>query len=106
MPRLNVIKRFPHFANSETQRISGLGVTPVKYSELKGELSGYDCNLSQFLLDGFKYGFSLCYTGPISPQTCKNLKSAHQNPSILWAKINKEIAAGRVAGLSHIVCTV
>ena len=98
MPRLNVIKRFPYFVNSETQRISGLGVTPVKYAALKEELYGYDRNLSQFLLDGFKYGFSLCYTGPRSAQTCKNLKSAYQNPSIVWEKINKEIAAGRVAG--------
>ena len=54
--------------------------------------------MSQFLLDGFKYGFSLCYTGPRSTQTCKNLKSAYQNPSIVWEKINKEIAAGRLAG--------
>ena len=75
-----------------------MGVTPIKYSALKDELTGYDRSSSQFLLNGFKYGFSLCYTGPRSPQTCKNLKSADQNPSIVREKIIKEIAAGRVAG--------
>ena len=55
--------------------------------------------MSQFLLDGFTYGFSLCYwSGARSPQTCKNSKSADQNHTIVWEKINKEIAAGRVAG--------
>lgn len=50
------------------------------------------------LLSGFKFGFSLHYSGPRLPTDAKNLKSARENPDILMQKIRKELDAGRVAG--------
>ena len=61
-------------------------------------MAAYDKTCSEFIINGFRQGFSLCYDGPYKKYRCKNLKSACENPTVVWEKINKEIIAGRVAG--------
>ena len=78
--------------------LSELGISPVNLQQLKKDLKGYDSEAAAFLISGFESGFSLCCNAPPKYQPCKNLKSALENPDIVWEKINKEILAGRVAG--------
>ena len=51
-----------------------------------------------FLSDGFTHGFSLHFHGIRESSQAKTLLSAVQNPTIVDAKIAKELAAGRLAG--------
>lgn len=75
-----------------------LAKSPVKISALVKYLQFYDKDESAFLLDGFKTGFPIQYTGPREPRDAKNLKSASLCPDLIKSKINKELEAGRVAG--------
>jgi len=58
----------------------------------------YDSILSEYLLQGFSFGFKLDFQGPPLNHRCSNLKSAVQSPAALESKLNKEISAGRVKG--------
>ena len=61
-------------------------------------LSGYIPSLVELLSNGFNYGFPLHYEGPQDSSCAKNLLSAIQNPEAVDAKLDKEIAAHRIAG--------
>ena len=76
-------------------------VTLVKvktYARLLEE-AGYDKEKSDFLVQGFTKGFSLCYEGPSKVrQKSPNLKFTVGSPTELWNKIMVEVEAKRYAG--------
>ncbi|MCU7858829.1 MAG: hypothetical protein KZQ86_03130 [Candidatus Thiodiazotropha sp. (ex Lucinoma kastoroae)] len=78
--------------------ITNLAKTPINLEALEAELSYYDSSDSNYILDGFRSGFSLHYSGTHVAVESKNLKSAMESPAIVQDKIDKEILAGRVAG--------
>ena len=53
---------------------------------------------AHILHNGFKYGFSINYTGPRTPVECKYLKSIYKNPQKAFEKIQSEIDLNRIAG--------
>ena len=61
-------------------------------------LNGYDRQETQYLIHGFTYGFSLQYEGNRESQAAKNLKSAIEHPDVVSKKLQKELAAGHIAG--------
>lgn len=61
-------------------------------------LSGYIPSVVELLSNGFNYGFPLYYEGPQDSTCAKNLLSAIQYPEAVDAKLDKEIAAHRIAG--------
>ena len=72
--------------------------SPINVDELERELRGYQEPDASILLEGFRSGFSIHYSGPIKSVECKNFKSANQNPSIVRLKLAKELAEDRIAG--------
>ena len=72
--------------------------TPVSSAKLAEVLEGYDSNIKNFLLQGFREGFHLHYEGERVSVRAPNLKSAFENPGEVRKKISKEISAGRIAG--------
>lgn len=72
--------------------------TPVSSDRLQFFLSGYIPSMVELLSNGFKYGFPLNYEGSQNSSCAKNLLSAIQNPEAVDAKLDKEIAAHRIAG--------
>ena len=76
-------------------------VTPINVEKLKILLmdSKYNRTETEFLVQGFKNGFDLGYEGPIFRQSKSNNLPFHiSNRQILWSKLMKEVAQGRVAG--------
>lgn len=61
-------------------------------------MTGYDKQLSQYLLLGFRTGFKLKFEGHREFRTCRNLVSAYQKGDIVANKLNKEVSLGRIAG--------
>lgn len=78
--------------------LSNLATSPIDLTTLELELASYDSLDRECILDGFKNGFPLHYSGPHIALDTKNLKSATDLPHIVQEKINKEIIEGRVAG--------
>ena len=78
----------------------GMGLTPVKASELKRLAIGYPKReVADMLIEGFSKGFSLRCTAPPQPhREPKNLKSLQLNPEAAAAKIAKEVGLGRFGG--------
>ena len=75
--------------------------TPVDATRLEALLkeAGYDKNKRNYVVNGFKNGFSLEYQGPQRVQRkSANLKLRVGSKVILWNKIIKEVQAKRVAG--------
>ena len=76
-------------------------MTPVDADALERLLNEtqYDRKKSEFLLDGFRNGFSLEYQGPVDVKiTSKNLKfRGVGNETILWNKVMKEVKLMRYA---------
>lgn len=72
--------------------------TPINSKQLEVYLEGYDENKKQYLLQGFRNGFSLEYQGPRDPFSCPNLKSALENPKVIEDKIKKELECNRIEG--------
>ena len=72
--------------------------TPVNAELLGQELQGYDMDLRNMLIHGFTFGFSLNFKGTPSNKTCKNHKSATENPDAVYLKLAKESLSGRIAG--------
>ena len=62
--------------------------------------SGYDKLETEFLVDGFKNGFSIGYEGPEDVKiTSPNLKFREvSSPTELWNKVMKEVKEQRYAG--------
>ena len=75
--------------------------TPVNPERLKHLLAGYDPTISEFLFHGFKKGFSIHFEGIHFSGDSNNLISAIENPSVVDAKIAKELEAHRLAGPFH-----
>ena len=77
-------------------------VTPVNTKTLHALLkeSSYDKTETEFLIEGFKNGFSIGYTGPEDVKiTSPNLKFREVgNSTILWNKVMKEVREKRYAG--------
>ena len=77
-------------------------VTPVLVQELEALLteSNYDKLKTEWLVDGFKNGFSIGYQGPKDVQIkSPNLKLEGVGDEItLWNKVMKEVKLKRYAG--------
>ena len=63
-----------------------LAKSPINVNQLEIELRDYKEPDASVLLNGFKSGFSIHYSGPIKSVECMNLKSANQNPDIVRKK--------------------
>lgn len=72
--------------------------TPVNADKLESWLQGYPPEKIAFLVNGFKFGFSIGFQGERIGQNCPLSKSAKSLPAIVSAKLQKEIAAGRISG--------
>ena len=64
-------------------------------------LDGYPEELRLHLVDGFKHGFPWHFSEEHNAQNSHNLKSVLNTQSIVRAKLNSELEAGRMAGPSH-----
>ena len=76
-------------------------ITPVNVDVLEKLLneSHYSETETLFLVNGFRYGFELGYTGPkMVRQTSHNLKIRVGSEMILWNKVMKEVKLKRFAG--------
>ena len=70
--------------------------TPIRHDVLQTYLDNYeDGNL---LVAGFAHGFSLGCTSYVENHNPSNLKSALEHKNIVQAKLEKELALGRLAG--------
>ena len=74
------------------------GPTPVKPHRLEPLLRGYDPAIATYLVNGFRFGFSIRYFGDKVTCRSKNLKSAFENPREVTNKLNKEVLSGRIIG--------
>lgn len=74
-------------------------MTPVNPVVLAKALQGYDPEKASFVINGFTFGFEFHFNGTASSKTCKNLISAKEMPEVVNQKHDKEIKAGRIAGL-------
>ena len=72
--------------------------TPIQTDRLAECLAGYDLKLTEYLTKGFREGFSMDFRGVIPGQCKNNLPSALEHPEVVTAKIDKELAAGRISG--------
>ena len=75
--------------------------TPVKWRSLRSLLieTNYDEDETEFLVNGFKFGFELEYSGPADRcDTSRNIPFTVGNKFILWEKIMKEVRLKRYAG--------
>ena len=76
--------------------------TPVNVATLKDllEQSEYDPKETEFLIDGFKNGFSIGYSGPPNVKVkAPNLKFREVgDPITLWNKVMKEVKERRYVG--------
>ena len=72
--------------------------TPIKTDKLQTYLEGYPPRSRQYLIEGFRFGFSIDYVGHRSNFESKNLLSATTNPVVVDEKLAKEIQLGRIVG--------
>ena len=86
-----------YFENFDLENIE----TPINieaYSKLL-KASKYDCQKSQFLLQGFKQGFSIGYQGLRQRKAfSNNIPLSVGLPTELWNKVMKEVKLKRFAG--------
>ena len=80
-----------------TSNDSGI-VSPINAQILQHYLSGYDQTLSDFLINGFSFGFKIPYFGERKFRLSENLPSLKGKAEVLFDKIQKEIQSRRVAG--------
>lgn len=76
-------------------------MTPMRTVVLEEMLleSNYPRKDTEFLINGFKYGFELGYRGPLCRQTfSRNHKLRAGNQVVLWNKIMGEVKVGRISG--------
>ena len=72
--------------------------TPVKVDRLHFRLSGYETSLRLYLGNGFTFGFHVGFVGERCALHSPDLKSALDQPQIVWTKLRKECKAGRICG--------
>ena len=73
--------------------------TPIKPSRLAYYLQGYDEGLTQYILDGFRNGFSLhTHNFKNSSVAPHNSSIAMRNPDAVTEKITKELQLNHIAG--------
>ena len=72
--------------------------TAIKTDKLQTYLEGYPPRSRQYLIEGFRFGFSIDYVGHRSNFVSKNLLSASTNPKAVDEKLAKEIQLGRIVG--------
>lgn len=75
--------------------------TPIRAEPLFNLLSGYTLSTTGYLYNGFKNEFPLHFKGEGHPFEAENLLSARNHPDIVSSKIERELAANRLAGLFH-----
>ena len=87
-------------------------VTPVSYRVLGSLLLGHpNRTLVNYVVNGFKSGFSLLYQGPRLGRQPNNLKSAAQFKDKLAVRLRKEVTLGRMLGpfssppLHNLICS-
>ena len=76
-------------------------ITPVKVDILHNLLieSGYDKQMTDYIINGFQNGFELGYRGNTEIRmTSPNLKLRIGDEIDLWNKIKKEVKLSRFAG--------
>ena len=76
-------------------------ITPVNVDELEKLLvqTNYDKKETEFLVNGFRYGFDIGYKGPMNKKEfSNNIPLRVGNKKILWNKLMKEVKEKRVAG--------
>ena len=73
--------------------------TPISVDKLARELSQHPNHaFSANLINSFRYGTRVGYTGPEKQRVSRNLISATQHPEVVSMNLKKEISLGRVAG--------
>ena len=72
--------------------------TQVQWQTLNEYLDEYHSDLRHFIIDGFKFGFQLNYSGVRCCQDSPNLGIARDNPENVREKLSTELAMGRIAG--------
>ena len=72
--------------------------TPIKVDHLLYFLSGHTNSIVEFLSAGFTHGFPLHFEGSQVSSSAPNLSPTLRNPEVVDAKLNKELAAHRLAG--------
>lgn len=73
--------------------------SPVNIPRLAQHLSYHpDQSLVKYLIDGFRFGFDIGFSGPITPGVNKNLRSAHLHSKDVNLAISKEVSRGHTLG--------
>ncbi|XP_053388195.1 uncharacterized protein LOC128551371 [Mercenaria mercenaria] len=76
-----------------------LAATPINLDVLEGKIEKYPNTYDKaFILDGFKNGFKLNYTGPRFSIHSSNLLSAQTNAENLNSKLQEDASLGRIIG--------
>ena len=71
----------------------------VNVKRLRIELQGYpDQSIADYLINGFRFGFDIGYTGPRFPWVSKNLASSISNSLAVSQATQKELSWGHIAG--------
>ena len=76
-----------HSPANKPTGLSHKPITPVKVHRLQFFLADYPPHLSSFLINGFRFGFSIQFHGERKPFESPNLKSAFENPLIVSLKL-------------------
>jgi hypothetical protein len=98
-PNRQNLWQLPQKPSRTHQGLWDLATTPIKVERLSFWLNDYpDQDITNYLLNGFKNGFKLRYTGPRIHIFLKKLKSAIMYPEIFQEKLNKELMLGHLYG--------
>ena len=89
---------FPQATHPLPPALSRPLATPIKIDKLQAYLKGYPTRSRQYLIEGFRFGFSIDYVGHRSNFVSKNLLSATTNPKAVDELLAKEIQLGRIVG--------
>ena len=92
------IEEILNYSNLDLENI----VTPVdvnRYEELLVQ-ANYDLDKRNYLVNGFRHGFSLCYEGKLNntKRNAPNLKIRIGTKTELWNKVMNEVLLKRYAG--------
>ncbi len=79
-------------------RLTTIASTPIDLEAMLPYLKLYPSEDAHIIEEGFRHGFILYFEGPLSTYIVKNHRSAREHIDILLAKVNKDIALGRIVG--------